>query len=238
MKGPDNLYLFLIDITDSARADEALHDLAFLLRSAEAKYVAVVFNKCDLKPWEDPEVQEVVARVKEVVQLYKSDVKFQCDVYDDLTKFSVATGEQTDVLLDRLAHVAAAKKKNVHQSLVAKKQQPIANPEPPRPSKEELLEKIHLSHANSMLPPAEFMSQMVAGELENWDHRSHLRAGFLTLLECLHKKSVVVDATDLFLDRLDRMLKSAPGKFRNTSHRYVHQTEHPWSNCCSSVPSR
>ncbi|KLJ10140.1 hypothetical protein EMPG_14470 [Blastomyces silverae] len=227
---PEVLVLFLIDPTvifcpgyGASRAQDAIEELKFALKEiVGAKYLAVVFTKRDQTCGDDPRVEIQISQVKQILAEHRTKVPYPCELYDDLEQLSGATGAQTDILLTRLARVANMEEKAVRDFPMKKAAPPPPpNLNPQKLSREELLLKIESGSkdANSLLGPDEFMRRMVSGDLEKWDHQSHLRAGFLTLTECILKQNVVFDAADLFLERLDMMLKAAPGKFRNTSHR-------------------
>ncbi|PGH03361.1 hypothetical protein GX51_04092 [Blastomyces parvus] len=227
---PNVLVLFIIDPTEifdpnhgATRAQQAIEELKYALKEiAGAKYLAVIFTKRDQTCRDDPRVELQISLVKQVLAEHRTKVPYPCEFYDDLEQLSGSTGAQTDILLTRLARAATMEEKAIRDSPMKKTAPaPVPNLNPPKLSREELLLKIESGSkdANSLLGPDEFMRQLVSGGLEKWDHQSHLRAGFLTLTECILRENVVFDAADLFLQRLDMMLKAAPGKFRNTSHR-------------------
>ncbi|KKZ62682.1 hypothetical protein EMCG_00365 [[Emmonsia] crescens] len=221
--GPDALYLFVIDPTaifnpsgGTQRAHHAIEGLKLALkRIDDAKYLAVVFTKRDQTGRDDPRVEEQISQVKDVLNEYRPEVSYPCELYDDLEQLSGVTGAQTDLLLTRLARVAKMEDKLVQNTSMKKEAlPPPPKLNPPKLSREELLQKIESSSkdVNSLLDPDEFIRRMISGELQKWDHRSHLRAGFLTLTECILKESVVFDTADLLLERLNYM-------FPNISHR-------------------
>ncbi|OJD24269.1 hypothetical protein ACJ73_04374 [Blastomyces percursus] len=222
---PEVLVLFLIDPTaifcpnDGARrAQDAIEELKVALTEiVGAKYFAVIFTKRDQTCGDDPRVELQISQVKQVLAEHRTKVPYPCELYDDLEQLSGATGAQTGTLLTRLARVAKMEEKAMRDFPMKK----AAPPPPPKLSREELLLKIESGSKDedNLLGPDEFMRRMVSGDLEKWNHQSHLRAGFLTLTERILRDNVVFDAADLFLERLDMMLKAAPGKFRNTSHR-------------------
>ncbi|KAK2763350.1 hypothetical protein FQN54_009986 [Arachnomyces sp. PD_36] len=213
--GTWSLIVFVVDASDLSRSHEAIDELWTLVGFIEARYLAVVFNKLD-KPVENKQgFEKLVSGIKKVL---KHAQGYECEVYDDLDQFSAKTGAQTDILLERLIRAAKTGKKQMPDSQVRKQ---LDNALLKRPSKEELLEKIEegAKNPNQQLPPGDFLKRMISGDLETWDHQSHLRAGFLCLAGCQLKESVVFEAAELFLGWLDAMLKAKPGKFRNTRHR-------------------
>ncbi|PGH12742.1 hypothetical protein AJ79_04103 [Helicocarpus griseus UAMH5409] len=242
-QGPDALFLFLFDPTEifdprngAHRAQYAIYELKYALeRVVEAKYFAVILTKRDLTSRDNPQVQHQISLLKEVLDEYRPKLPYPCELYDDLDRFSGAKGAQKDILLTRLARVAKIQDDSEVRTVSMKKQAPLPPPDPHRskPSRKDLLQKIEdgFENRNSLLDSDTFMKSMVSGTLDIWDHRSHLRAGFLTLTECVLRESVVFEAADLFLERLDKMLKAAPHKFRNTAHLtltvfWLHQIYH------------
>ncbi|KAE8389110.1 hypothetical protein BDV23DRAFT_173295 [Aspergillus alliaceus] len=210
--------LFVINKTDTERADEVVYELEYL-KGIEAKYLAVVFNNFAYRQSDRVEVRSLVSRVIEVIERLRRLVDFPCEVYDDLDQFNAATGKSTDILLKRLARVAKTQTTKLEKGPVTKRIAEVENP--PSLSREDLLERIREDSTDPThkLSSDNFMRQLVTGELEKWDHQCHLRAGFLFLLECILTDNVVFAAADMFLECLDKMLKANTGKFRNTLHR-------------------
>ncbi|KAJ5616397.1 hypothetical protein N7537_001511 [Penicillium hordei] len=210
--------LFIIDASD--QYDYVKYDLDHVInRTEEAKHFAVIFNhKVQNSQVDATALKKMVndrIRSRQGSGLYGPT----CAVYDDLDRFNAATGEQLDILLSRLIHVAKTNKPHLREEPATKVVLP--NSSIPKPSKQELLRRIEDRSKESVhqLPPDQFVKQMIAGTLSTWDHMCHLRAGFLCLMESIMEEDVVFAAAELFLRRLDAMLRASPGKFRNTFHR-------------------
>ncbi|ODH27352.1 hypothetical protein ACO22_04213 [Paracoccidioides brasiliensis] len=229
-QGPDVLFLFAMDPTEifdqhgTHIAQYAIEDLKHILeRITEAKYLAVIFNKRNQMLRGDPRVERQISSVKEVLDEYRPKLSYPCELYDDLDQLSGATDAQTDLLVKRLTLAAQMEKNYVRGvSMKAMVSPHHSSLRVPKPLTDDFLgrKETGSNEANDQLDSDEFMRRMVSGELEKWDHQYHLRAGFLTLKKCLLKESVIFDAADMFLERLDMMLKAAPHKFRDTSpHR-------------------
>ncbi|KAF9887769.1 hypothetical protein FE257_009575 [Aspergillus nanangensis] len=219
LSGPDVICIFLIDKTAPERGDEAIDGLEYAFSHMEAKHFLVVFNNFAGRKPQESESQKLVLKTIHAVDKIRasnSHQNTQYEVYDDLDQFNTATGAQVDILLKRIAHIARTKKNRA-----TTKQVVPAHASPPKPSTDDLRKIISDSAADPIhqLPPEEFMRQCVTGTLEKWDHRCHLRAGFLTLRESIAEDHVVFAASDLFLARLDAMRNANPSKFRKTSHR-------------------
>ncbi|KGM92260.1 uncharacterized protein PADG_11444 [Paracoccidioides brasiliensis Pb18] len=229
-QGPDVLFLFAMDPTEifdqhgTHIAQYAIEDLKHILeRITEAKYLAVIFNKRNQMLRGDPRVERQISSVKEVLDEYRPKLSYPCELYDDLDQLSGATDAQTDLLVKRLTLAAQMEKNYVRGvSMKAMVSPHHSSLRVPKPLTDDFLgrKETGSNEASDQLDSDEFMRRMVSGELEKWDHQYHLRAGFLTLKKCLLKESVIFDAADMFLERLDMMLKAALHKFRDTSpHR-------------------
>lgn len=210
--------LFIIDASD--QYDYVKYELDHVInRTEEAKHFAVIFNhKIQNSQVDATALKKMVndrIRSRRGSGLHGATY----EVYDDLDRFNAATGEQLDVLLSRLIHIAKTKKPHLRAEPATKAVLPNASL--PKPSRQELLRRIEARSQESVhqLPPDQFVKQMVAGTLSTWDHTCHLRAGFLCLMESIMEEDVVFAAAELFLQRLDAMLRASPGKFRNTFHR-------------------
>ncbi|KAF7592418.1 hypothetical protein BBP40_000266 [Aspergillus hancockii] len=218
-QGPEVISLFIIDKADTERADEVIFELEYALRGFEAKYFAVVFNNFENRKPDEAGAQKLVSRTIKAVEEFKRFGNVPCEVYDDLVHFNAATGAQTDILMKRLARASKTQRPNLRQELAINQAAATANP--PKLSREELLKKIQDGSRDPIhqLSSDEFMRQLIAGQLEKWDHQCHLRAGFLCLMESILAEHVVFAASDIFLERLDKMLRTSPRRFRNTLHR-------------------
>ncbi|KAK2801901.1 hypothetical protein FQN51_005050 [Onygenales sp. PD_10] len=99
--------LFVVDAGDTSRMSETLGDLEYVLKRAEAKHLAVAFNKRDHPSCKEYDFQELVKQVRGVIQRNPTD--FPCEIYDDLDELSAHTGAQTDLLLQKLVRISKSK---------------------------------------------------------------------------------------------------------------------------------
>ncbi|KAL5356111.1 hypothetical protein BJX96DRAFT_185593 [Aspergillus floccosus] len=215
---PDVICLFIVDSSDPC--DYVKYELDDVVRNIEeAKHFAVVFNHNDQN--DQAHTPELKKMVNDKIRSCRGSRRYgpTYEVYDDLDRFNAATGEQVDILLKRLIHVAKTTTPHLRDKPAMKSVLPEADI--PKPSRQELLQRIEERSKESVhqLPPDQFLGQMIAGTLSTWDHMCHLRAGFLCLMESIMEEDVVFAAAELFLQRLDAMLRASPGKFRNTFHR-------------------
>jgi ubiquitin carboxyl-terminal hydrolase L3 len=91
------------------------------------------------------------------------------------------------------------------------------------PSEQELVERIKALNAAS-LGPDKFWGSFVRGELDSWDHYSHLRAGYFVMFEGMSRNASLLDCASHFLDYLKELREKNPERFRNTAHRYAYFT--------------
>ncbi|KAK2741114.1 hypothetical protein FQN57_005715 [Myotisia sp. PD_48] len=210
--GEHGVGLFLIDASDICRQEETLEELRRVVESVDFSYLAIAFNKRDEPKCEQQDWELYPSRIRQILKENKPSLEYE--MYEDLNELSATTGAQTDILLGRLARAVKAKRivQQVESTEAVEKRQKLAV--------EELLKRIKhgAKDPSQTLAPDEFMEQMVSGELDTWGHQSHLRAGFICLMRCSLNKDAVIDATDMFLGFLDKMLSAKPGKFRNTRH--------------------
>ncbi|KAK2808883.1 hypothetical protein FQN50_004359 [Emmonsiellopsis sp. PD_5] len=103
----DTAILFVVDAADTSRMSEALSDLEYVLKRAEAKHLAVAFNKRDHPRCKEYDFQDLVKQTREVIERNPTD--FPCEIYDDLDELSAHTGAQTDLLLQKLVQVSKSK---------------------------------------------------------------------------------------------------------------------------------
>ncbi|KAJ3130819.1 hypothetical protein HK100_007391 [Physocladia obscura] len=85
------------------------------------------------------------------------------------------------------------------------------------PSTEYLLTKIR---AGNDFPgdPEKFLLGFSIGEVAPFDHRAHLRIGYLILLDCAKKGFTNTEAVEIFMSRLKQFFKLAGSRVRNTFH--------------------
>ncbi|PGH10537.1 hypothetical protein AJ80_07482 [Polytolypa hystricis UAMH7299] len=213
---PESIVVFLIDASDTERMDYSILELKILLDGHyDIQHMVIVFTKLDLAE-ATTNFPDLVKRTKAVVSSYKT-LGFQCEVYDDLNRFSAATGAQMDILMKRLVSIANKVPTNVMKEPAQKASEPPKGHSPYEEFRKRATEES--KHVDQKLSADEFMARMIVGKLTDWSHYPHIRAGFITLCDCLLKESVVFEATDIFLEKLEKMLKASPGRFRNTVHR-------------------
>lgn len=82
----------------------------------------------------------------------------------------------------------------------------------------ELRERIQ-KEALTDVAATEFWKHLTTAQLPAWNHRFHLRAGYMIYLETLSKMGSIWDAVEEFLKQLEQLRSSNPQRFTNTQHR-------------------
>ncbi|KGO72066.1 Small GTPase superfamily, ARF/SAR type [Penicillium italicum] len=65
----------------------------------------------------------------------------------------------------------------------------------------------------------QFWHSFMSASLTEWDHRSHLKSGFIVTLESIKGGKNVFEMAETFLGHLKRLRTMKPDLFRNTEHR-------------------
>lgn len=223
----------------------------------EMLFFGIALVKCDLLPDEAgtcDRVANLVSRLKEAMQgVFPRGFKIQYDIYtnEEGGGISAVTGNGFDdswLIKELLNGIKCASKGGTGGAEVSKNESssrtetgskiPITSPPQqdstkPKPKLDmdelrTLIEKQNTEDPYVDLTPVDFFKKMELGDLEKWDHRAHLRAGFYVLVEHLKAGQGLWDAAEDFLSKLENMLSNDSKKaeaekrekrFRNTVHR-------------------
>ncbi|CAI7583629.1 unnamed protein product [Penicillium glandicola] len=79
--------------------------------------------------------------------------------------------------------------------------------------------RIENEGARDTMDPQQFWHSFLSADLTGWDHRSHLKSGFIIALESIKEGKDVFDMAETFLGHLKRLRTMKPDHFRNTEHR-------------------
>lgn len=93
----------------------------------------------------------------------------------------------------------------------------IASPES-RPSSDVLFDRIKRDVVRSQTSD-QFWASFLSGDMEEFNHFNHVRAGYFILLDGLSSGSDVFECADVFMGHLDRLHRLDPNRFRRTAHR-------------------
>lgn len=87
-----------------------------------------------------------------------------------------------------------------------------------QPSQTDLVARI-LKEGREEASATIFWNDFLSGKILEWNHRSHLRAGYIILLDTLLQGKGIFETAEIFLDHLRRLKELKPDRFRNTEHR-------------------
>lgn len=215
----NRLFIFFVhSCTDNERLDESiqyLHQLIGWMDEFCCPNLLILLNKQDLLP---PAERETI--VSGLRQRFEAEIAQYGDKHTikvmDTPGLSGRTGAQLDVIMDEVVTVIQGDKKKKPTPSTA----PPKNPELEKgPSDEELRERIKKANATSDSPD-EFWKSFLSGDLEAWDHHTHLRAGFFVIHDCFARGRNIFECADEFIAHLTRLREKKPDRFRNTAHRY------------------
>ncbi|KAF2501358.1 hypothetical protein BU16DRAFT_555849 [Lophium mytilinum] len=209
--------LFLVDVTAQ---DEWYRNFSFELLEMHAKqlldaggqYFWVALAKQDLLP---PDTRD------ETVRKIKEEYESRLRALPQLLKWKIFSQPGLSLLEDD--HVWQIFEE-IHTTLEqqqkkrpGKEKSPIA-PTTAMPTDEELRAKIG-SEGLTDISAGEFWKLLTTAQLPAWDHRCHLKAGYMIYLDVLSKMGSIWDAVEVFLQQLEQLRDSNPQRFTNTQHR-------------------
>ncbi|KAM0075429.1 hypothetical protein ACKRZS_012518 [Fusarium odoratissimum] len=222
----DRFLVFIQSCTD-ADPDRVEFSLEYLrmgmnmMLEYEAKHMFIIFNKQDLLSEEErPKVvKELKAKIEAEIKPYadKLDVKIL-----DNPGLSALWGCQVHNVMDEIRKTL--KPKNAAKDTKAEIEQREKGP-----SEEELRDRIRTANAESA-DAKTFWESFLDGTLEEWDHFTHLRAGFFVMHDCFGKGLGLLECADEFMKHLNRLREGNPERFRNTAHKtmtifWLHQIQ-------------
>ncbi|KAI5464985.1 hypothetical protein BGZ63DRAFT_350120 [Mariannaea sp. PMI_226] len=211
----DRFIVFIHDCHDAERLDyslEHLHAGAQWMIDAGCRYMWVLFNKQDLLPPAERESIVGGLRTRFEAELKQYQDKISVKIMDT-PGLSAVSGDQLDVVMNDIRDTLQGTSKSSQKSTkdqVAKLEQ--------GPSEMELVERIKVANQNS-IGPDQFWKSFMSGDLDSWDHYSHLRAGFFVLIEGLSKGARLLECATNFLEQLNTLRQKNPERFRNTAHK-------------------
>ena len=202
------------------RLDESLggaRDAAAMMTAVKGRFMWIVFNKQDLLP--PNEASTILAKHRQKFELellaHAPTVNWQVV---DIPGFSAIDGDNYIKLLEKIddtftnGHVQRAA--GAASTAVPRRQKELGA----LPSEADLIRRIELEQNND-LAGDEFWDAFVMGTITEWNHRSHLKAGYILLLEYIEAGEGILACAETFLSHLKRLKDAAPDRFRNTEHR-------------------
>jgi hypothetical protein len=210
--------LYIHSCADTDRLEmsiEGMHINAGQLLDEGAKNFFVVMNKQDLIPFGDRKstVSELRQRFEHELSRYNGKLNWKiCDV----PGFSAASGVGLYEALD-IIHTSI---QSGHRDEPLRKAKELESKNPAREqsSEADLTARI-VKEGGEEADATNFWDQFLTGEIPEWNHRSHLRAGYFILLDTLLQGKRIFETAEIFLDHLRRLKELKPDRFRNTEHR-------------------
>jgi hypothetical protein len=213
----DRFLIFIQSCTDTDpdRIEFSLEYLRMgmeMMLEYEAKHMFIIFNKQDLLSEEErPKVvKDLKSRIEAEIKPYanKLDIKIL-----DYPGLSALWGGQVHKAMDEIRKTLKPKKP-------AKDTKAEIEQREKGPSEEELRNRVRTANAESA-DAKTFWESFLDGNLEEWDHYTHLRAGFFVMHDSFSKGFGLLECADEFMKHLNRLREGNPERFRNTAHKYV-----------------
>lgn len=212
--------LFVVDLSDLDRFVEAQEELCQIAGKFKSKdgpgRVFVLINKQDLLEREE--------REKRVEEFKKSIMKSMASAFGDklcvevldTPGLSTRSGKGLNNVMMRIKReLSGGLNEREEQFVNGEKPAPVPAP----PSREQLVERVREYSAVTEPDDDVFWETFLSAKILNWDHYTHLRAGYFILTQQLHKGNDVSAATEDFLKHLERLQTQRPDKFNNRAHR-------------------
>jgi hypothetical protein len=202
------------------RLDESLKGVrvaAELMLSVQARFIWIIFNKQDILP--DATRDTIIAnhRAKFEQELQSFDNQIEWKIID-LPGFSAMTGNRCFELLDIFQDTFEGFKKKPKPLPTTKPTSTAPVTYVQTPTEAELITRIQQGQVNDLGANA-FWEAFMSAEIPAWNHRCHLRAGYVLLLDTLRSGGGIFDCAEVFLEHLQRLKDAHPDRFRNTEHR-------------------
>ncbi|KAH7243654.1 ADP-ribosylation factor family-domain-containing protein [Fusarium redolens] len=211
----DRFLIFIQSCTDTDpdRIEFSLEYLRMgmeMMLEYEAKHMFIIFNKQDLLSEEErPKVvKDLKSRIEAEIKPYanKLDIKIL-----DYPGLSALWGGQVHKVMDEIRKTLKPKKP-------AKDTKAEIEQREKGPSEEELRNRVRTANAESA-DAKTFWESFLDGSLEEWDHYTHLRAGFFVMHDSFSKGFGLLECADEFMKHLNRLREGNPERFRNTAHK-------------------
>ncbi|QQK42716.1 Small GTPase superfamily, ARF/SAR type [Penicillium digitatum] len=215
---PDSSVLFFHDCTwDEEHTQQSLDLLSSIGREmlhVGHRSLWIILNKQDSL---SAQGVENLRRIYDEKLKEMFDDPVNCRVIDSFV--SGKTGEGVKEVMDDL-HIFMTGIEQGHNHQPTSKQ-----PAPKNVQKEQILEdhdlkmRIEEEGSRDKMDPQQFWRSFLDANLTEWDHRCHLKSGFIVALESIKEGKNVFDMAEMFLGHLKRLRTMKPDLFRNTEHR-------------------
>ncbi|KAL2817091.1 P-loop containing nucleoside triphosphate hydrolase protein [Aspergillus granulosus] len=210
---PETLVLFLHSCATTSEPviEDWFHPFLEQMVEAKSKYLWIV-------PTRQDDLEEREAYIEGICQIYEKKLfQVRHDIQYKFLKHKVCakTGEGLKEIMDEL-HRAMSLNAGVPGRRPGKSD--LLPKEAPT-SEEELRALIEREGAEDTLDPQSFWTSFLAADIPAWDHRSHLKAGYIVTFESAETGESIFTTADTFLAHLKRLKEAHPERFRNTEHQ-------------------
>ena len=223
----EKFFLFLIDLNDEDRFAEAAEEMLYfykITKIPDGSHFFVLFSKEDLLSKDEKERRLTYLRSRIGAAMKSCSMKIHLDIMETYM-LDVRTGKGLNAALAHIRQVVSGdtpseekeKQEKEKEEQFVDEKKPAPTPSPP--TRAQLIERIKQNSAATPQDDAAFWQDFTAARIPAWNHYTHLRAGYIILLEQTELGNVIFAAADAFATHLVRLQTTAPERFRNTSHR-------------------
>jgi hypothetical protein len=195
---------------------EGLHIIMKVMQDIGSKYISILINKQDVLPEEHRvSVVDAIHRrfEQELSQYDNTDIVW---TILDLPGFSALTGGRVHDLVDCIEATLEDDNHKGHAKTPRASVPPLIAAA--TPSDSELIARIEREGVDETDADT-FWKAFLMNDILEFNHRTHLRAGYITLLDTFKEGRGIFDAAEIFLEHLRRLKEAEPGRFYNTEHR-------------------
>ncbi|KAL4873933.1 hypothetical protein BDV12DRAFT_350 [Aspergillus spectabilis] len=210
---PNTLILVLHDCQDKERPEfpDWLHRFLPDMIEAQSKYLWILPTKQDDLPERESFVSGVKQMYESKLAQYASKIRYRVLEH----KLSAKTGEGVEEVMTELYRTMSAEAGKISRPLAELVIAPQGSPA----SEEDRKALIKKGGDEDKLDAQSFWASFLNAELQTWGHRSHLKAGYIIVLESAARGESIFTTADIFITHLKRLKETHPDRFRNTEHR-------------------
>ncbi|KAL2856344.1 P-loop containing nucleoside triphosphate hydrolase protein [Aspergillus pseudodeflectus] len=210
---PETLVLFLHNCADTNEpvTPEWLRHFLWDMVEAKTKYIWIV-------PTRQEDLEERETYLEGLRQIYEKELS-QVRNYVEYKvlqhKVSAKTGEGLEEVMAEL-HKTMSMNSRVASWRPGKSE---IQPKEAPTSEEELRAIIEKEGSEDAMDCKSFWEAFLSADIPAWDHRSHLKAGYIIALESTKNGESIFATADTFIAHLNRLKEAHPDRFRNTQHQ-------------------
>ncbi|KAL2843867.1 P-loop containing nucleoside triphosphate hydrolase protein [Aspergillus pseudoustus] len=210
---PETLVLFLHNCSSTAEpvVEDWFRHFLWQMVEAKSKYIWIV-------PTRQDDLEERETYIERIRELYEKELsQVRPDVQYKVLKHKVCakTGEGLEEIMAELHRTMSLNAGVVGRRPGKSNIQPKEDPT----SEEELKALIEKEGSEDTLDLQSFWASFLTAEIPAWDHRSHLKAGYIVAVESAEKGESIFTTADTFIAHLRRLKVAHPDRFRNTEHQ-------------------